>query len=113
MTLGYLQLRHGRACPGHPFILRKRWMRGSSPRMTKERMAYGSSVALIACRLQRLSGMVIRRPAASGNGSMACAAFILARQRAISAGKAVVFFAPMSTCSDMFSEVVDTQPSLA
>ena len=57
--------------------------------------------------------IAMRRPAASGRGRRRCAACMRARQPATSSGKGAVLPAAMSTCSDMFSEVAETQPSEA
>ena len=48
-----------------------------------------------------------------GRGSMAWEAFICASRDAARSEKAMVFLASMSTWSDMFSEVAETQPSVA
>jgi hypothetical protein len=70
-------------------------------------------VAWMISGAQLFAGIAIRRPAASGRGRLACEAFMRASPRATSSGKGAVFPAGMSTCSDMFSEVAETQPSLA
>ena len=58
-------------------------------------------------------GIAMRRPAASGRGNCECAAFIRASERMIAAGNGATFFAFMSTCNVMFSEVAETHPSVA
>src|SRR5262249_37334676 len=60
-----------------------------------------------------LPGIAIRRPAASGIGRAACAAFILASRTAMLSGNGTVLRAAMSTCSAMFSDVADSQPCSA
>jgi hypothetical protein len=62
---------------------------------------------------QSLFGIAMRRPAASGRGKRACAAFFGAREWILGSGKGATFSAAMSTCNGMFSEVADTQPSVA
>ena len=39
-----------------------------------------------------------------------CAAFMPAKERMIVSGKGATFFAVMSTCKVMFSDVAETQP---
>ena len=63
--------------------------------------------------IQALVGMAMRRPAPSGTGRCACAAFIRASRAAMKSGNGAVFLAIMSTCSTMLSEVADNQPSSA
>src|SRR5262249_33438928 len=79
----------------------------NGPRCTADVAAAGCAVRV------RQAGIAMRPRATSGNGQMASAALTLARHRAISAGKGAVFLASMSTCSDMFSDVAATQPSVA
>ena len=62
---------------------------------------------------QRLSGIAMLRPAPSGRGSTACAAFMRSSKRMTLSGNGATFFAAMSTCKVMFSEVADTQFSVA
>ncbi len=63
--------------------------------------------------LNDLPGIATLRPAASGRGNWLCEACIWISRRVTSIGNGAVFFAAMSTCSDMFSDVADTQPSSA
>ncbi len=67
----------------------------------------------LSMRARYLTGICTLRPAASGFGSCPCEAFICSSRRTTSGGNGATFFAVMSTCSDMFSEVADTQPSSA
>ena len=50
----------------------------------------------------------MRRPAASGTGKAACAAFIFAKRLVMLSGNGTVLRAAMSTCSAMFSDVADS-----
>jgi hypothetical protein len=58
-------------------------------------------------------GMAMRRPTPSGTASFTCAAFIRSSRAAMKSGNGAVLRAAMSTCSAMFSDVADSQPSSA
>src|SRR3990170_1821782 len=59
------------------------------------------------------SGIAMRRPTASGRGRRAWDFRISPKRFATSGGNRAVFFAAMSICSDRFSDVAETQPSVA
>lgn len=63
--------------------------------------------------IQALSGIAMRRPAASGRGSRACEFLRRFSRLETSALNGAAFFWSMSTCSDRFSDVADTHPSTA
>ena len=62
---------------------------------------------------QLFTGIAMRRPAASGRGRRACAAFMRASVRVILPGNGTTFLVVMLTWSVMFSDVAETQPSAA
>src|SRR5580700_2147834 len=72
-----------------------------------------STINATAAKIQAFSGMAMRRPAPSGIGKVACAAFMRSRRAATSGGKAAVFLASISTCNAMFSDVAESQFSSA
>lgn len=89
----------------HSAMLRRHHQCGDSGRV-QERAPEGRS-------LTYAPAIPMRRPAESGTGRSAWEAFICASRAMTSCGNAAVFLDVMSTCSDRFSEVADTQPPVA
>ena len=95
----------------------RRWLT-CPPRTAIQYMRIASGMLSPRCgdsasRVSASPGIATLRPAPSGRGSTACAVFMRSSSAQDAVGKRRDLLAVMSTCKVMFSEVADTQFSVA